>query len=100
MITQNNQLPTATRPIVRTRDCSFDIWETCETLRIYADRTVHRQPCRRYSNPNSWGLGERADRYTGRLHQRLLSILDQELADEEDYTERLFEAIFYETSSY
>lgn len=93
MTTQNNQIPTTTRPIVRSRRCWLDIWESRETIRIYIDRTVHRHPCRNYCNANSWGLGERADRYTGKLHQCLLSIIEQERTDGEDYTERMFEAL-------
>ncbi len=100
MTTQNNQLPTSTGPIVRTRDCSFDIWDTCETLRIYADRTVYRQPCRNYSGSNNWGLGHSVSRYTGNLHKQLLAILEQEIQDDEDYTDRLFLAVLQDNNSW
>lgn len=88
------QAPTPTKPIVRSRRCSLDIWDNeRETIRIFADRTTHRHPCRVYENANSWGCGETTERYTGQLHQRMLEILQQEIADEEDYTDRLFEII-------
>lgn len=95
-----NQMPTSTRPVTRTRQCTMDIWDTSETLRIYADRTVHRRPCRRYQNANSWGLGEKSDRYTGSLHSLLLDILKQEIQDNEDYTDRMYESVMQYTNSW
>ena len=84
----------ATKPLtVRRQNCTLDIWESTETLRIYPDRTIHRHPCRRYENSNSWGLGETAERYTGQMHQKLIRLLEEESADGEDYTDRLFEAV-------
>lgn len=84
----------ATKPLaIRSQDCTIDIWESAEHVRIYQDRTIYKSPCRRYENSNSWGLGQRTERFDGPLHRRLLQILEQEHADGEDYTERLFEAI-------
>ena len=83
--------PTNRAVTIRRQDCRLDIWQSTETLRIYPDRTIHRHSVRRYSGSNSWGLGERAERYTGTLHTSLLTILAQEEADGEDYTERLFD---------
>lgn len=77
----------------RSQHCTLDIWEGTERVRIYADRSIYKSPCRRYENANSWGLGQRTERFDGLLHRQLLAILAQERADGEEYTERIFEVI-------
>lgn len=103
----NNSTTTKTKPsrtllTERRHTTSLDIWDNLEiVVRIYPDRTIIRRPCRQYSGENSWGLGESVCRYTGPAHQTLLTILEQEREDQEDYTGRIMRvALFADQDTY
>lgn len=54
--------------------CHYDIWEAEHTLRIYEDRSILTTPCRKYegADTNSWSLGHKKIRITGKIHAALL----------------------------
>jgi len=75
---------------------SVGIWNNeYWTLRLYADRAILRYPTVVWSG-NSGSLYHEAARITGRVHEALLKIAHDEIADGSDYTERVRQLIWEE----
>lgn len=77
-------------------DIKVGIWDNeTWTLRLYEDRAVLKYPTVKWAN-NSGSLDHVSTRITGRIHAALLKLADEQVADAEDYTERVRELIWDE----
>jgi len=75
-------------------DIKVGIWDNEEwTLRLYADRAVLHYPTVKWVN-NSGSLKYCSMRIEGKTHARLLKIADNQIADDEDYTEEVKELVW------
>jgi hypothetical protein len=69
------------------------IWDNCKwTVRLYEDRAIYKGNTVRWSN-NSGSLAEIHERWTGKVIETLKRVAREEIEDDADYTDKVYEII-------